>query len=163
MNFFTGPRILAHIRDIMLLPGLVIGLIPWLIYKPAGRWIPDFISIRIFGGICVLAGILLFGWTVSLFESKAHGTLAPWTGKKVLITCGPYAYSRNPMILGILLILCGEGILFQSLTILAWMVAFFVIYHIQLLYREEPFLRKKFGKPYLSYCQAVNRWLPIHG
>ncbi len=69
-------------------------------------------------------------------------------------------YVRNPMILGVLIVLIGEAILFTSLSIGIWALAFLVINTGYFIFSEEPGLERKFGKEYVEYKANVPRWIP---
>lgn len=149
-----------HIRDVIILPGTVIVLIPYLIHRYSPNSIPGFLPIKLLSLVLFIIGFWLFIWTNYLFQSVAKGTLAPWTSKKKLITQGPYKYIRNPMITGVLLILSSEFLWLRSYTIMIWAVMFFLITSAFLILVEEPFLSKKFGDEYLRYKTDVPRWIP---
>ena len=89
-----------------------------------------------------------------------EGTLAPWMPTKKLVISGLYRYVRNPMILGVLLVLWGESILFCSYRIAIWLVVFFIINHLYFSLFEEPGLIKRFGREYVEYKKNVRRWIP---
>jgi protein-S-isoprenylcysteine O-methyltransferase Ste14 len=139
---------------------MVTIIAPWFIYSYSPGIIPGFISIKIFAMAVFTAGILLFGWTIYLFQIIANGTLAPWTEKQRLVVTGPYAYCRNPMISGVLFMLIGEGLWLRSVPILTWAAIFFVINTLFFIFREEPFLENKFGEEYKAYKRKVPRWIP---
>lgn len=153
------------IRSIILLPGLVLIVIPFLLvfittvlfHEPlmAPGILPLIVSLIFF-----LLGFLLMGVTIRLFASQGHGTLAPWDPPKHLILTGPYRYVRNPMIIGVLLVLLAESLLFQSQLLVLWMIIFFLgnIMYIPLV--EEPRLRERFGSEYDTYTKEVPRWIP---
>ena len=73
---------------------------------------------------------------------------------------GLFAYSRNPLYLGNLLIVCGLMLIANSVWgyVLAW--PFFVGCYVAMVLAEEDFLRAKFGQEYMTYCQRVNRFFP---
>ncbi len=125
---------------------------------PQGQ-VTDMLMLMV-GAICLLAGLTLAIWTIRLFQNKGKGTLAPWDATRHLITSGPYAYIRNPMITGIFLILTGEACLLGSYAIGIWTVLFLVINLIYFPLSEEPGLRARFGKEYDTYCQNVPRYIP---
>ncbi|MEP7321172.1 MAG: isoprenylcysteine carboxylmethyltransferase family protein [Saprospiraceae bacterium] len=152
--------IALHLRDILLLPGVVTILIPCLIFRYTPEVIPDFIPIKVFAFVVFISGLTLFSWTVSLFQRIAKGTLAPWTDKNKLVIEGPYRYCRNPMITGVLFMLLGEALWLRSLPILTWAFIFFIINTFYFILQEEPFLERKFGDDYRMYKRKVPRWLP---
>jgi len=86
--------------------------------------------------------------------------LAPWSPTRKLVTNGIYAYVRNPMILGVFIVLIGESLTFHSINIFAWALVFFIINSIYFIVSEEPGLANRFGREYLEYKQNVPRWIP---
>lgn len=149
-----------HIRDVVLLPGSVLVLIPTVIHKFTPHIIPGYWSIRLLSIAFFLGGLGLFIWTNYLFNSIAGGTLAPWSSKQKLVSHGPYIYNRNPMLTGVLFMLMGECLWFRSSPIMIWCGVFFLICSAFLIILEEPFLHKKFGEEYLTYKKKVPRWIP---
>ena len=115
----------------------------------------DLVSIAIF-----LIGILILIIPVSKFI-KSKTTIDPIKFKKVnkLVTSGIYKYSRNPMYLGLLMILISSSIFY--LNIYSITTPFFFYWWITKfqIKREEIFLTDKFGKEYLSYKTKTRRWI----
>jgi protein-S-isoprenylcysteine O-methyltransferase Ste14 len=96
-----------------------------------------------------------------LFAVKGGGgTPAPWEPIKNFVVLGPYRYVRNPMLIGVNLLLIAEAILLQSIPIFLWMVAFVIINTIYFALSEEPQLEKRFGQAYANYKRNVPRWIP---
>lgn len=78
-----------------------------------------------------------------------------------LVTEGPYAYVRNPIYWGNILIACGILLLFeQPLLVVPILPLVFIYYHLIVLW-EEDHLEKAFGQPYRDYCYRVARWWPF--
>jgi protein-S-isoprenylcysteine O-methyltransferase Ste14 len=77
-----------------------------------------------------------------------------------LVVRGLYRYVRNPMYLGAFSLLLGEAALFESLPVLLYAVAWFMIINLIVLLYEEPVLHRRFGHSYERYTAAVRRWLP---
>jgi protein-S-isoprenylcysteine O-methyltransferase Ste14 len=88
------------------------------------------------------------------------GTPAPIAPPKNLVIKGLYKHVRNPQYVGILAILFGEALVFQSATLLVYATPVFLIFHTAIVYYEEPTLRRKFGESYRLYCDTVPRWIP---
>jgi protein-S-isoprenylcysteine O-methyltransferase Ste14 len=99
-------------------------------------------------------------WTILLFARVGKGTLAPWQPTQQLVIRGPYKYTRNPMISGVVGILTGEALWFNSWPILVWAGIFFCINTLYFIKIEEPSMMRRFGESYLQYKRAVPRWLP---
>ena len=106
------------------------------------------------------AGIALMARTIALIHRTGRGTLAPWSPTEKLVIRGPYRYSRNPMITGLLFLLIAESILFGSLAVAAWTIVFFATNTVYFKLFEEPGLVKRFGKEYEEYRNRVPMWFP---
>jgi len=149
--------LLAHFRDILLLPVMVTVIIPYFIGKPENQ--PSG-YLQFAGLVLGVAGLSLFLFTVILFKLIGRGILAPWSAKQRLVVIGPYRYCRNPMITGVFLILFGESVFFWSSALLSYAFIFFVINTIYFLLVEEPGLQERFGSDYDAYKVNVPRWFP---
>lgn len=154
----ANASLIAHLRDIILLPFTVTVIVPFLIYDKGSASTPFYFKLA--GIVIGTAGLFLFFYTVFLFRLIGKGTLAPWSKKQKLIVEGPYRYCRNPMISGVLFILIGEGLWFFSFEILLWALTFFVVNTIYFWLAEEPALERTFGDEYKQYKHRVPRWLP---
>ena len=76
-----------------------------------------------------------------------------------MVTGGPFAFTRNPMYLGLVLCLLGWAVLLGSLVPFAVVPAFLALLHFRFVLREEPFMADRFGQDYASYHEQVRRWL----
>ena len=146
---------------ILILPGTVAVAVPalllWLTGGPSGG--PS--SVAVVAGLLLgLIGLGLAVWTVRLFLTRGRGTPAPWDPPLDLVVEGPYAHVRNPMISSVLMILAAEALLFQSLPIGLWLLAFWVGNMIYFPLVEEAGLERRFGEPYRAYKANVPRWIP---
>jgi protein-S-isoprenylcysteine O-methyltransferase Ste14 len=140
-----------------ILPIFVLIIMPLIIIH--GK-IPGFNIWTVIGIIIICAGLSFMIMTISAVIRTGKGTLAPWSPTKKLVIEGLYKYLRNPMILGVLIVLMGETIALLSWKILIWTVVFFVINQIYLIVSEEPGLEKRFGNEYIDYKKKVPRWIP---
>ena len=110
--------------------------------------------------IIFLIGMLILIKPIFKFI-KSKTTIDPIKFKKVnkLITSGIYKYSRNPMYLGLLMIVISTSILYLNiLSITTPIIFYFWINRFQIK-REEIFLTEKFGKEYLLYMTKTRRWI----
>jgi|GEM_PF-389341 len=105
-------------------------------------------------------GFALAGYCVTLFFIEGEGTPAPWLPPVNLMVTGPYRYVRNPMNIGVLLILLGLSLLVTSPAMGIWVAFLFVIYTLIFSLIEESSLEKRFGDNYLLYKANVGRWIP---
>lgn len=108
----------------------------------------------------LVLGTALCGWCVVRFW-KAHGTPVPLNPPDDLITSGPYAWVRNPMVTGVFGALFGLGLVLHSLSIaFIWTPAYVVAHWIELKRVEEPELARRFGARYLEYKERVPMFIP---
>jgi protein-S-isoprenylcysteine O-methyltransferase Ste14 len=112
------------------------------------------------GALVVTTALFLVSWCFYEFAVRGRGTPAPWDAPRHLVTSGPYRRSRNPIYVGVLLILLGEAAFFGSLALLAWAALTAVGAYLFVVLYEEPGLRRRFGAEYASYLAEVPRWLP---
>ena len=92
---------------------------------------------------------------------KAQTTPNPQALEKVssLVTDGIYRYSRNPMYVGLVLILLGWA-LYLSHFLAFVLVPVFMFYMTRFqIQPEERMMERKFGKAYQSYLSRVRRWI----
>jgi protein-S-isoprenylcysteine O-methyltransferase Ste14 len=158
-------RIVRHLLAIAILPFSVTVLIPvWLARRngvalAAGS---DALEIagQVTGAVLLGLGLLLFGASLRKFDREGKGTLAPWDPPRRLVVRGPYAYVRNPMISGVVLVLFGEALVLLSRPHFEWALLFFAINAVYIPLLEEPLLRERFGEEYREYCRHVPRLLP---
>jgi hypothetical protein len=76
-----------------------------------------------------------------------------------LATTGPYAYSRNPLYLGSIVIAIGFAIAARDLWVTVGMAALFLFIYVPVIRGEEAFLREHFSE-YDNYARRVPRLLP---
>jgi protein-S-isoprenylcysteine O-methyltransferase Ste14 len=154
------------VRTIIVLPGTVLVFIPAAILRVARA--SSFSAELATAGqpifwLALFAGSIGFGlsvWTAGLFIKIGDGTPAPWDPPKKLVARGPYRYVRNPMIIGVLLLLAAEAMLLQSWPIAAWMTVFFIGNAVYFPIIEEKGLENRFGDDYRAYKARVPRWIP---
>lgn len=76
-----------------------------------------------------------------------------------LATTGPYAYSRNPLYLGSIIIAIGFAIASRDLWVAAGFIVLFALIYVPVIRSEEAFLRQRFAT-YNDYSQSIKRLLP---
>ena len=106
------------------------------------------------------AGGALYTWCVWNFAVVGRGTPAPIDAPRKLVTRGPYRFVRNPMYVGVLGMILGLAVLFQSLTVVGYALGVGLCCHLFVVLYEEPHLRRAFGAEYEDYSVRVGRWLP---
>ncbi len=112
------------------------------------------------GLILVAGGEFLRLWGVAIAGSETRTTGS--VGGTYLITRGPFAYVRNPLYVGNMLLYAGVGVmsnaLFPWLTLGA--VAYFAFQYSSIVSLEEEYLRATFGEDFKGYCAKVPRFFP---
>lgn len=107
-----------------------------------------------------LAGEMIRLWGVSLAGSATRVTGE--VGAIELVTSGPFAFVRNPLYVGNMLLYLGLGI--ASMALFPWLQAgaalWFAFQYGAIVSLEEEFLRERFGEAYARYCAAVPRFVP---
>lgn len=152
--------LLKNLLFTVLVPGFIAGWIPLVFLlrrapPPAGWTWPYFVAAPPF-----LAGVLVYIACVWQFATTGRGTPAPIDPPKKLVVRGLYRWVRNPMYLGVLLIVLGEVMLFHHLTLVLYFVFLASAFQLFVVAYEEPVLRRRFGALYSDYCNSVNRWWP---
>lgn len=156
-------RLFAVLRSIVF---AVLFMSIWLWFVPrwiaAGKGVPfrfepgvASLILIILGGLVGVRCVFDFAWT-------GRGTPAPFDPPRQLVIAGFYRWVRNPMYVGLIVMLIGEALALPAIRnetfVLAgavWVAStLFVVLH------EEPKLRTLFGEDYVEYCRNVRRWIP---
>jgi len=139
---------------------LSIALLMWLLNEniPVAQLIDSPLN-KVGLGIIIIAGTFDF-WSLLLFFKK-HTTANPMKPENTtgLVITGLYKFSRNPMYVGLLIMLFGFAIWLGSLTPFLLLPVFYGVITVMQIKPEEEILIKKFGKEYQAYKDSVRRWL----
>ena len=138
----------------LVLPGTVAFLVPLLFLSPG-----DLSSIHPLGLIPLVLGTALLLWCVRDFYVSGKGTLAPWAPPQNLVVTGLYRYSRNPMYVAVVLILCGWALTFRSASLAIYALLVVAAFHLRVVLNEEPYLARTHGDQWVQYKARVPRWL----
>lgn len=111
-------------------------------------------------GLLAFAGMATSGWGIAVFR-RARTTVNPHKPAKAtsLVTSGPYRVTRNPMYLGLLLVLVAWAVFLASLPAALGPVAFVLYIRRFQIAPEERVLQGLFGDEYLAYKARVRRWI----
>lgn len=114
--------------------------------------------IRIIGMIIGILGDFVFIVSVRTMKESWRAGVS-YDEKTSLVTSGIYRISRNPAFLGFDLVYIGICLMFFNLVL--GMISLFsiIMFHLQIKYVEEPFLKSVFKEEYLQYYQQVHRYL----
>jgi protein-S-isoprenylcysteine O-methyltransferase Ste14 len=117
----------------------------------------------VMGLICIIFGWLLANWTVKVQFSLGKGTPILLMATQKLIVKGPYAYCRNPMMLGTDLFYLGIAIWLGSFSAMGLGLVYPVGILIYIKGIEEKELEERFGSEYLEYKKRTPFLLPRMG
>jgi protein-S-isoprenylcysteine O-methyltransferase Ste14 len=141
-------------------PGVVAGLLPWLLtdrYRLPWSTLPCLVPV---GWVLVVVATALLLHAFARFALEGLGTPAPVAPTERLVVGGIYRHVRNPMYVAVLSIILGQALLFSSWAVFGYgivaaaaMVSFVRLY-------EEPTLARRYGAEYEAYRRAVPGWLP---
>lgn len=115
---------------------------------PAALW---------FGVALFLAGTALSVWG-SHSMSKAGTNISAMQPATVLVTSGPFRFTRNPLYVADTFLLLGLSLVLNNAWGILAVVLLSVIRHYGVILREERYLEAKFGESYRQYCSAVRRY-----
>ena len=110
------------------------------------------------GLIFLLAGVFLVFFSFR-FMRKMETTFIPDGTPKKLISSGPFKISRNPIYLGMLLILFGTAFLMSSLSAVIIAIVFGLIINFTWIAHEEKKLKELFSEDWENYSAKVRRWI----
>lgn len=108
--------------------------------------------------VLVFIGMILNLYTSGMF-GKYKTTILPTKNPTIFIQTGPFKISRNPIYLGMLLMLLGLAILSGSILLFISPIILFLILNFVFIPTEEKNLAKQFGTSYQNYKDKVRRWI----
>lgn len=122
----------------------------------------------ILAATCFLIGVFWILWSYSYLLYVGKGLPLEVFGRPLhptstLVTTGPYAYVRNPMVLGLLFVLLGIAFLRGSLSAFLLLPAVAVVAWLYLAIFEEKELVTRFGDDYIDYRRRVPLLIPRPG
>ena len=115
-----------------------------------------------FGGIAIVLflGLSLLILALSFREfARAKTSLRPDRRANALIRTGPFAYSRNPLYVAVVLLILGIGVWINNTWIWVMVAPLVLVMNTAVIVREERHLEQRFGREYIDYKKAVRRWL----
>lgn len=150
-------RIGRRMFGVRLFVGLAAVLlsIEWL--EPTPLFAPQHRGLQLAGLALIALGWMLRAWGAG---SAGRHTRAATIEAPHLVTSGPFAYVRNPIYAGTIVLAVGMVLLIgDARALFCTCIALGVLYFF-IVPAEEAFLRAQFGAEYLRYCEAVPRLIP---
>jgi protein-S-isoprenylcysteine O-methyltransferase Ste14 len=112
-------------------------------------------------------------WTIGLLVVAAGEGIRLWAVHHIgaisrtrsdrlgpLVARGPFAYVRNPLYLGNILLWAGFAISARLLWLAPIVVVLLALEYHAIVRWEERLLTERIGQPYVDYIAGVPRWLP---
>ncbi len=114
--------------------------------------------VNLLGVIFMVAGLAMGIWVVFMFR-QVKTEIHPFKTPEKLVTNGLFNYSRNPIYLGLTIILVGVWLLLGNLSAGIGVIVFVLIINFYNIAFEEKQMEAAFGKDYLAYKRRTRRWI----
>ncbi len=133
-------------------------LLGWLLHavsddhlggRPATTWV---------GVVLLAAGLALDVWATLTFR-RARTTVVPYRRASALVDTGPFAFSRNPMYVGMAMEVVAGALIIDSWWPLVLLVPAIALVTVVVIKPEERLMYEAFGQQYDDYRERVRRWL----
>jgi protein-S-isoprenylcysteine O-methyltransferase Ste14 len=140
-------------------PGIVVGLIPWLLTGWRAREsVPYRVPLRVLGLILLVLGLTALVGTFWRFVVESLGTPVPVAAPDRLVVDGLYRYVRNSMYVVVLAPVVGQALLLGRPILLAHAAVVWLVVAVFVRFYEEPTLARRFHEDYEAYRRAVPAW-----
>jgi len=150
---------LGSILFFLIAPGVTAGLVPWLVTGWDGS--PDgWDVLDVLAGVIGLLGLAMVVACFVRFVREGHGTPAPTAPTDELVVGGLYRYLRNPMYVGVALVIAGQCLAFRSLPLVGWLAVFVMAVTAFVVAYEQPALHRQYGTSYDEYRRRVPAVVP---
>ena len=107
--------------------------------------------------VAAAAGLLAIWALRTMRKAGENPSVHKATG--AIVSTGPYAFTRNPMYLSMILLCFGIALIFNTLWPVILLPAPLLVIQFGVIHREERYLERKFGDEYTQYRTKVRRWL----
>lgn len=147
----------------LLVPGLVAFYVPYALNGAIpiadGPWSAGWLA-TLAGALiyfrCLIAFLASPGTPAMFFTRPLRALLGE--EPRQLVRSALYGYSRNPMYIGVVMMVAGEAVAAHSGRLAIYAAALCVAFHLVVILVEEPHLRRRDGAEYEQYTRAVPRW-----
>lgn len=142
LAFVALPRVTARLRATGALDALFIPRAP------------------VIGIVLAAAGSAIVIWSAVALAVLGCGTPMPWDAPRRLVIGGPYAWLRNPMVVGTVLQGFGVGVARGSIPLMLVFAMAALFWNVVVRPRDEDQLQRSFGRDYELYRRSVRCWMP---
>ena len=115
-------------------------------------------SDRIIVALVLFAASAALAIPAMLAFRRAGTHIEPWKPATKLVTGGIFRFVRNPMYVGLILLVAATGVALASDWTLVMTAALAVTLHVGVVRREERYLAAKYGERCRDYCRRVSRY-----
>ncbi|HUO97129.1 MAG TPA: isoprenylcysteine carboxylmethyltransferase family protein [Rhizomicrobium sp.] len=146
---------------LLIAPGTAGGLVPWLINH--WHFAPPLFGLewtRWAGAALIALGLVPLIESFVRFALEGRGTPAPVVPTQRLVVGGFYRFVRNPMYVGVVTAIFGQGVFFADGRLFVYAAIVWVFMHLFIVAYEEPRLYHTYGAQYDDFRAHVPRWLP---
>jgi protein-S-isoprenylcysteine O-methyltransferase Ste14 len=156
----TGAAVAGSSLFFALAPGVVAGVVPWLLtgWEAAVPAWP--VPVRVAGGALLVTCSVVLVQAFVRFVREGRGTPAPVGPTERLVVGGLYRYVRNPMYVAVVGAIAGQALVLGRPVLLVYAAVAAAAMALFVHEYEEPHLTACYGDQYRTYRQAVPGWLP---
>ena len=130
-----------------------------LLLQVLAPWHPFSVPLRRFlGGLLLISSAVLAKWGENTLR-RAGTNVDPRQPSLVLVTEGPFRFTRNPLYLALIGLYLGITLLLNAFWPWLFLLPLLVMTHYGIVRREERYLEAKFGEAYRAYRTRVRRYL----
>jgi len=150
------------VYSVSFLAGVLIGL-PWLAYRVDVYWPGVHAEIGWGRAIGVAVFAVFFGgyvYSTAVLTRRGRGAYVEFDPPREFVSAGPFRWLRNPVAACLVGMELGLALALSSSGVFLLFLAAIPLAHTQVVYLEEPLLRKRFGAAYEEYMRRVPRWIP---
>src|SRR5262245_61905080 len=141
-------------------PGIVAGVVPWLLTGWDGAEPPWPAAVQVAGGALLVASTVVLVQAFVRFVREGRGTPAPVGPTERLVVGGLYRHVRNPMYVAVVGAIVGQALVLGRPVLLAYAAVVGTATALFVRGYEEPRLTARYGEQYRAYRRAVPAWLP---
>lgn len=146
--------VMRAVLAFLALPAVFGGVVPWALALLTG---PRVWRTQLGWGVGALGSAVLISTVISFYQ-RGKGTLAPWDPPTRLVVTGLYRSNRNPMYVGVVLIVLGWALGSGSLWNWLYAPMLWLAFHLRVVYGEEQRMAEQFGAEWSRYRASVPRW-----
>src|SRR6266498_2733724 len=126
--------LLKNLLFTLVVPGTIGVYVP--LFLARGRSAATGLTFLFALALLALGGVI-YAWCVWDFAVFGRGTPAPLDAPKKLVVRGLYRYTRNPMYVGVLLVILGWAVLFRAAALVLYTLGVGTCFHLFIVLYEE--------------------------